>query len=102
MKVLDPTLHTLSPRHLEVFWRYQLVRTGVDFAAACCFVVGSVFFFFESMAIPADWLFLVGSILFAVKPTIDMTRAMHLKRLPVPEQQKAEKIAEEAVVEETS
>jgi len=30
----------------------------------------------------ADWLFLVGSILFAVKPTIDVARSMHLKKLP--------------------
>ena len=47
-RLLDPALHDLSPRHLEVFWRYQVVRTGVDFGAASCFVVGSVFFFFDS------------------------------------------------------
>lgn len=85
MKLLDPTLHDLTPRHLEVFWRYQVVRTGVDFSAACCFVVGSVFFFYEAMATPADWLFLIGSILFAVKPSIDMARSVHLRRLPAPQ-----------------
>jgi hypothetical protein len=84
MKLLDPALKDLSPRHLEVYWRYQIVRTAVDFGAATCFVVGSAFFFFASMARPADWLFLVGSILFAVKPTIDMIRSLHLRRLPKP------------------
>lgn len=87
MRLLDPALHDLSPRHLEIFWRYQVVRTGVDFSAACCFVVGSVFFFYAAMSTEADWLFLAGSILFAVKPTIDMVRSLHLRRLPAPDQE---------------
>lgn len=82
MRLLDPVLNDLTPRHMEVFWRYQVVRTGVDFGAALCFVVGSGFFFFSSLSRPADWLFLVGSVLFAVKPTIDMVRSLHLRRLP--------------------
>jgi hypothetical protein len=80
--LLDPVLHELSPRHLEIYWRYQVVRTGVDFGAALCFVVGSVFFFFDRTTTLATWLFLVGSVLFAVKPTIDMIRSVHLRRLP--------------------
>lgn len=82
MKILDPILNDLTPRHLEIFWRYQVVRTGVDFGAATCFVVGSVFFFYEALSLPADWLFLIGSVLFAIKPTIDMVRSAHLARLP--------------------
>ena len=82
MRLLDPVLNDLTPRHLEVFWRYQVVRTGVDFGAACCFVIGSAFFFFSSLSRPADWLFLLGSVLFAIKPTIDMVRSAHLARLP--------------------
>ena len=84
MKLLDPVLNDLTPRHLEIFWRYQVVRTAVDFGAAICFVVGSTFFFFASMTTPADWLFLLGSIFFAIKPTIDMIRSLHLRRLPAP------------------
>jgi len=82
MKVLDPILNDLTPRHMEIFWRYQVVRTGVDFGAATCFVIGSVCFFSTSLSRVADWLFLIGSVLFAIKPTIDMTRSLHLKRLP--------------------
>jgi hypothetical protein len=81
-RLLDPSLHDLSPRHLEIFWRYQVVRTGVDFGAALCFVVGSVLFFSESTTTIATWLFLVGSILFAVKPTIDLIRSIHLRSMP--------------------
>ena len=61
MRILDPVLNDLTPRHLEIFWRYQVVRTGVDFGAATCFVVGSACFFFASLSTVADWLFLVGS-----------------------------------------
>jgi hypothetical protein len=35
MKLLDPVLTDLTPRHLEIFWRYQVVRTAVDFGAEC-------------------------------------------------------------------
>jgi hypothetical protein len=81
-RLLDPTLHDLSPRHLEIYWRYQVVRTAVDFGAAVCFVVGSVLFFWERTTLAATWFFLIGSVLFAVKPTVDMVRAAHLRRLP--------------------
>ncbi|MGI8753388.1 MAG: YrhK family protein [Acidimicrobiales bacterium] len=30
----------------------------------------------------ADWLFLVGSLLFALKPTIDLVRSAQLRKLP--------------------
>lgn len=82
VKLLDPLLSDLTPHHLAVYWQYQVVRTIVDFGAAACFVVGSAFFFFASLALEADWLFLVGSVLFALKPTIDVVRSMHLNRLP--------------------
>ncbi|WP_375486740.1 YrhK family protein [uncultured Jatrophihabitans sp.] len=82
MKLLDPHLADLTPAHVALFWRYQVVRTLVDFGAAACFVVGSVCFFYASLTTEADWLFLVGSILFALKPTIDVVRALHLRRLP--------------------
>ncbi len=81
-RLLDPTLHDLTPRHLEIYWRYQVVRTGVDFGAASCFVLGSLFFFFKSTQTAALVLFLVGSVLFAIKPTIDFVRSIHLRRLP--------------------
>ncbi len=82
VKLLDPVLNDLTPQHLALFWRYQVVRTLVDFGAAVCFVIGSAFFFFTSTTLAADWLFLIGSVLFAAKPTIDVVRSAHLRRLP--------------------
>ncbi len=82
MKLLDPRLSDLTPAHISIAWRYRVVRTLVDFGAAVCFGIGSAFFFFARTTTAADWLFLVGSILFAFKPTIDVARSMHLNRLP--------------------
>jgi hypothetical protein len=81
-RLLDPALNDLTPSHVALFWRYQVVRTLVDFGAAGCFLVGSAFFFFSSTTRAADWLFLAGSVLFALKPTIDVVRSAHLRRLP--------------------
>ena len=82
MAALDPNLDTLTPRHSEIYRRYQLVRTVISFGAAACFVVGSVLFLSPSTTGTAARLFLIGSLMFAVKPTIDMIRTFHLRRLP--------------------
>jgi hypothetical protein len=67
-----------------VYSRYQRLYTLVEFAAAVAFVIGSVFFFSEDLTVAADWLFLAGSILFAVRPTVAVLREAHLARIPVP------------------
>ncbi len=82
VRLLDPVLEDLTPHHVALYWRFQIVRTLVDFGAAVCFVIGSVCFFFTTTTRAADWLFLVGSILFAAKPTIDVVRSARLRRLP--------------------
>jgi hypothetical protein len=82
-KLLDQSLNDLTARHREVYRLYQVARTLVGFGAAGCFVVGSVFFFSAETTTAADWLFLTGSILFAVQPTLDFVRSFHLRRLPV-------------------
>ena len=52
--------------------------TVVDFGAAICFVVGSIMFFSEAWLIPGTWLFLLGSMLFACKPSIRLWRELRL------------------------
>lgn len=80
----DPRRAGATARHAEVYGRYQVIYTAVEFLAAVAFVVGSVFFFSESMTLAADWLFLGGSILFAVRPTVSVLREAHLARIPLP------------------
>ncbi len=65
----------------RVYALFELVYTFVDFAAAVCFTIGSVLFFWESTQRPATWLFLVGSILFAAKPTLRLMRELKLARM---------------------
>jgi hypothetical protein len=84
-RLFNPRRAAASPRHAEIYSRYQIVYTTVEFCAAVAFVVGSVFFFSASMAVPADWMFLAGSILFAVRPTVSVLRESHLARIPLPD-----------------
>ena len=78
---LSPILHTSTPLHAKIFHRYQAIRILIDFSAAFCFVAGSALFLNSNTSIIAGRLFLIGSFLFAVKPTIDLVRAFHLKRI---------------------
>ena len=61
--------------------RYELVYTAVDIAAALSFVLGSLLFFSPEMETAATVGWLVGSILFAAKPSIRMVREIHLYRI---------------------
>ncbi|MBW0090333.1 YrhK family protein [Pseudonocardia sp. KRD-184] len=82
--VFDPRSATASSQHREVYGRYQRIYTVVEFAAALAFVVGSVLFFFPSQQTPGTWFFLVGSVLFAARPTVRVLRDYHLARIPLP------------------
>ncbi len=65
----------------KLYAAYELAYTLVDFGAAFCFVVGSIMFFFDAWMIPGTWLFLIGSILFAAKPTIRLVREIRLLQM---------------------
>lgn len=60
---------------------YQWAHLLVDFAAALLFVTGSAFFLKPGFQGTGSWLFLVGSIFFAMKPTIRLVRFLHIRRL---------------------
>lgn len=83
-KLFDHTIRSASPDHAEIVRRYELYRTIVEFLAALMFIIGSIFFFYESLLYAGTWLFLIGSILFAVRPSIRLLLELHLARLPVP------------------
>lgn len=70
----------LSARQRRIHAQYELARTIVDFCAAMSFVVGSAFYFFASLTMAGTVLFLVGSVLFAVKPTLRLAREVALAR----------------------
>jgi hypothetical protein len=86
MKPFDARLRRASPSHDDLVRRYELFRTVVEFLAALTFIIGSVLFFYDRLQIAGTWLFLLGSILFAVRPTIRLMLELHLARLPVPDE----------------
>lgn len=78
MAFFDPDNRTRSPDHRRIYALYEFAFTFVDFAAAILFLVGSVMFFYSSLEHPALWCFVVGSVCFALKPTIRVVREFHL------------------------
>lgn len=70
-----------SPAHEKLYAAFEVAYTAVDFLAAALFIVGSIFFFSESLMTPATWCFLGGSICFALKPTLRLVRELRLAKL---------------------
>lgn len=83
-KFFDHSVRSASPEHAETVRKYELVRTIVEFLAAVTFVLGSIFFFYDTLVYAGTWLFLIGSILFAVRPTVRLLLELRLANLPVP------------------
>lgn len=53
---------------------FELAYTAVDMTAAGLFIIGSIMFFSEAWQTAGTWYFLVGSICFAMKPTLRIIR----------------------------
>ena len=71
----------LSPRERRIYAAYDLAYPLVDFGAAAAFLVGSVLFFRDATKTAGVWCFVVGSLLFAAKPSIRLARELrHLGR----------------------
>ncbi|WP_375261782.1 YrhK family protein [Palleronia sp.] len=67
-----------SERSKRLYAVTELAYTCVDFAAAMAFLAGSILFFWKSLETTAIWFFVVGSVLFGVKPTIRFLRELKL------------------------
>lgn len=76
MTMFNPDNAAKSPRHQKIWARYEIFHTIVDFSAALMFVAGSIYFFFPDETFKASWCFLIGSIFFAMKPTIHLVREL--------------------------
>ncbi|MCL4140183.1 UNVERIFIED_CONTAM: hypothetical protein GTU68_026473 [Idotea baltica] len=83
-KLFDHSVRTATACHAETVRKFELYRTLVEFLAALFFIIGSVFFFYESLTYAGTWLFLIGSILFAARPTVRLLLELRLANLPVP------------------
>ncbi len=67
-----------SAESRRVYALYEIAYTVVDFTAAFSFVIGSILFFWKEYETAAIWFFVIGSVCFALKPTIRMAREVKL------------------------
>jgi hypothetical protein len=81
MKLFDPSNSHKTPAHARVYATIEVIYTIVDFTAAGLFIAGSILFFSPSAMTPALWCFLVGSICFALKPTLRLVRQLRYLQL---------------------
>ncbi|PZX19581.1 YrhK-like protein [Palleronia aestuarii] len=70
-----------SERSKRFYARVELAYTFIDFSAAILFLAGSVMFFWSSLETPAIWCFVIGSVAFAVKPTLRLFRELKLEAM---------------------
>ena len=74
MKIFNPDNHTRSAEHKKIYAYCELAYTIVDVSAAALFVIGSFLFFSAATTYIGTWLFVVGSVLFGLRPTIKLYR----------------------------
>lgn len=70
--------HPLLERLRRTYFWLHLIA---DFLAGMCFLVGSVFFLYKNLLVAGTWLFIVGSLLFAAKPTLRLAHELRRGRL---------------------
>lgn len=81
MKLFRARRFDQTHRHRKVYSIYELIYSAVDLLAAIAFIVGSILFFYKSLMEAGTWLFLIGSIFFALRPSVRMARELHLAAL---------------------
>ena len=81
MKMFRNERRDNSEAHRRLYARFELAYTVVEFMAAFCFIVGSVMFFSQNWQTTATWFFVIGSLLFAAKPSLRLVREIKLYRL---------------------
>ncbi|PLW77205.1 YrhK family protein [Cohaesibacter celericrescens] len=81
MTLFSPDNHVRSEKHKRIYAYCELAYTLVDFSAAALFVIGSILFFSETTTYIGTWFFLIGSVLFGLRPTIKLYREFAYMRV---------------------
>ncbi len=81
MRLFDNENRMRNEHTRRVYAQFEIAYTIVDFLAAFLFIVGSILFFDAETEYAGTWMFLIGSIFFAVKPTLRMSRELKLFRM---------------------
>ena len=75
----------IGQNELIINERYEFFYNLNDVFIALCFLVGSVFFLWDSLETYAIWMFIVGSALFLIRPMIQFIKRIHLKKVRNPD-----------------
>lgn len=59
--------------------RYEVIHILNDIAIGLWFLIGSIFFFFDSMMTAGTWLFVIGSAQMLIRPFIRIAHKIHLR-----------------------
>lgn len=81
MRLFDPDSPRRSPEHKRIYALYELAYTINDVGAAALFVIGSVLFFSAETTAAGTWLFLIGSLMFGLRPVIKLMRELKYLRM---------------------
>ncbi|MDC3412738.1 YrhK family protein [Aquibacillus sp. 3ASR75-11] len=60
--------------------RYEIMYNINDFLIAILFLIGSIFFFYDSLQYYGIWLFVIGSIQLSIRPFIRIIHNIHFKK----------------------
>lgn len=60
---------------------YKVLYTLNDFLLGLWFLIGSIFFYFESLKTWGVTLFVLGSLQMLIRPSIRMVHSIHMKKL---------------------
>ena len=75
----DTTVIHFGHDELVIRQRYKVISIVNGLLMGIWFVIGTVFFFYDSLVYAGIWFFLLGSIQMLIRPT-GFTRRVHLKR----------------------
>jgi hypothetical protein len=79
----EPDSFTLRIGHdeLVIRKRYEVLSIVNDILIGVWFVIGSVFFFYESLTTVGTGLFVAGSVELLIRPMIRLARHVHLQKV---------------------
>ncbi|TCP28764.1 YrhK-like protein [Scopulibacillus darangshiensis] len=68
-----------TKRQFKVHQRYEWFHILNDVMIATWFLIGSFFFFYESLVEAGTWLFVIGSAQMLIRPAIRIAHKLHVK-----------------------
>nr|WP_311152997.1 YrhK family protein [uncultured Actinomyces sp.] len=71
----------IGPQELVIRRRYEAGSIVNDVLIGLWFLIGSVFFFFDSLTRAGTVLFVIGSVEMLIRPVVRLARHLHLQRL---------------------